>query len=145
MLNLVILYLQQWYKRRRLEANCYVGEKFKDPVTHEDNCECTKADYEWYVPTASFPNLPCTLTFFSLNVIVTSTIFVKIMNVFLLDLNLFLLGYVMLTTRTRHTKARVGGGRYLVIHVRVVFRWMRRWIRSVRWVGFVFSFFSGES
>ncbi|KDR81165.1 hypothetical protein GALMADRAFT_241725 [Galerina marginata CBS 339.88] len=36
----------QWYKRRKPEANCYVGEKFKDPVTHEDNCECTDADFE---------------------------------------------------------------------------------------------------
>lgn len=41
--------LQQWYKRRKLEANCYVGEKYNDPVTHEDVCECTAADYEWYV------------------------------------------------------------------------------------------------
>ena len=41
--------LQQWYKRRKPDANCYVGEKYNDPVTHEDNCECTAADYEWYV------------------------------------------------------------------------------------------------
>ncbi|KAF9551404.1 Oligoxyloglucan reducing end-specific cellobiohydrolase [Agrocybe pediades] len=37
---------KQWYKRRKPDANCYVGEKFKDPVTHEDGCECTDADYE---------------------------------------------------------------------------------------------------
>ncbi|PPQ80721.1 hypothetical protein CVT25_001841 [Psilocybe cyanescens] len=37
---------KQWYKRRKPDANCYVGEKFKDPVTHEDSCECTDADYE---------------------------------------------------------------------------------------------------
>ncbi|KAJ3513798.1 hypothetical protein NLJ89_g2750 [Agrocybe chaxingu] len=36
----------QWYKRRKPEANCYVGEKFKDPVVHEDNCKCTERDYE---------------------------------------------------------------------------------------------------
>lgn len=29
--------------------DCYVGEKYRDPVTHEDNCECTNADYEWFV------------------------------------------------------------------------------------------------
>ncbi|KAF8962397.1 vacuolar protein sorting/targeting protein 10 [Flammula alnicola] len=37
---------KQWYKRRKPEANCYVGEKYKDPVVHEDTCECTDADYE---------------------------------------------------------------------------------------------------
>ncbi|KAH9479087.1 vacuolar protein sorting/targeting protein PEP1 [Psilocybe cubensis] len=37
---------KQWYKRRKVDANCYVGEKFKDPVTHEENCKCTDADYE---------------------------------------------------------------------------------------------------
>ncbi|KAF8798604.1 vacuolar protein sorting/targeting protein 10 [Phlegmacium glaucopus] len=37
---------RQWYKRRKPEANCYVGEKYRDPVTHEDNCPCTDADYE---------------------------------------------------------------------------------------------------
>ncbi|KAJ3714865.1 vacuolar protein sorting/targeting protein 10 [Lentinula guzmanii] len=28
------------------DADCYVGDKFIDPVQHEDNCECTDADYE---------------------------------------------------------------------------------------------------
>ncbi|KAF9035551.1 signal sequence binding protein [Panaeolus papilionaceus] len=37
---------KQWYKRRKPEANCFVGEKFTDPVVHEDACECTDADYE---------------------------------------------------------------------------------------------------
>jgi len=37
---------KQWYKRRKPDANCYVGEKYKDPVDHEDNCECTDLDYE---------------------------------------------------------------------------------------------------
>ncbi|KAF8894237.1 vacuolar protein sorting/targeting protein 10 [Gymnopilus junonius] len=37
---------RQWYKRRKPDANCYVGEKFKDPVVHEDNCECKDSDYE---------------------------------------------------------------------------------------------------
>lgn len=40
--------LQQWYKRRKPDADCYVGEKFNDPVVHEDKCECTDLDYEWY-------------------------------------------------------------------------------------------------
>lgn len=47
---LILLFsLQQWYKRRKPDADCYVGEKYRDPVTHEDNCQCTDADYEWYV------------------------------------------------------------------------------------------------
>ncbi|KAJ7579906.1 vacuolar protein sorting/targeting protein 10 [Mycena floridula] len=37
---------KQWYKRRKPEARCYVGEKFKDPVEHEDDCDCTDRDYE---------------------------------------------------------------------------------------------------
>jgi hypothetical protein len=37
---------KQWYNRRKPDANCYVAEKFQDPVGHEDNCECTDADYE---------------------------------------------------------------------------------------------------
>ncbi|OSX64575.1 hypothetical protein POSPLADRAFT_1138528 [Postia placenta MAD-698-R-SB12] len=37
---------KQWYKRRKPEADCYVGEKFLDPVEHEENCPCTDEDYE---------------------------------------------------------------------------------------------------
>ncbi|KAJ7626363.1 vacuolar protein sorting/targeting protein 10 [Mycena polygramma] len=37
---------KQWYKRRKPDVDCYVGEKFTDPVEHEDNCPCTDADYE---------------------------------------------------------------------------------------------------
>ncbi|KAJ7355652.1 vacuolar protein sorting/targeting protein 10 [Mycena albidolilacea] len=37
---------KQWYKRRKSDADCYVGEKFTDPVEHEDDCPCTDADYE---------------------------------------------------------------------------------------------------
>jgi hypothetical protein len=37
---------KQWYKRRKPDANCYVGEKHNDPVEHEDNCACTDTDYE---------------------------------------------------------------------------------------------------
>ncbi|KAJ7579921.1 vacuolar protein sorting/targeting protein 10 [Mycena floridula] len=37
---------KQWYKRRKPDVNCYVGEKFKDPVEHEDDCDCTDWDYE---------------------------------------------------------------------------------------------------
>ncbi|KAJ7065213.1 vacuolar protein sorting/targeting protein 10 [Mycena amicta] len=37
---------KQWYKRRKPDVDCYVGEKFRDPVEHEDNCACTDADYE---------------------------------------------------------------------------------------------------
>ncbi|KAJ7132166.1 vacuolar protein sorting/targeting protein 10 [Mycena epipterygia] len=37
---------KQWYKRRKADVDCYVGEKFTDPVEHEESCECTDADYE---------------------------------------------------------------------------------------------------
>ncbi|KAF9524397.1 Oligoxyloglucan reducing end-specific cellobiohydrolase [Crepidotus variabilis] len=37
---------KQWYNRRKTDANCYVGEKFKDPVEHESNCSCTDQDFE---------------------------------------------------------------------------------------------------
>ncbi|KAK7456441.1 vacuolar protein sorting/targeting protein PEP1 [Stygiomarasmius scandens] len=36
----------QWYKRRKPDADCYVGSKFVDPVVHEDSCECTDFDFE---------------------------------------------------------------------------------------------------
>ncbi|KAE9396840.1 Oligoxyloglucan reducing end-specific cellobiohydrolase [Gymnopus androsaceus JB14] len=37
---------KQWYNRRKPSANCYVGNKFEDPIQHEDHCPCTDADYE---------------------------------------------------------------------------------------------------
>ncbi|KAI0262354.1 Oligoxyloglucan reducing end-specific cellobiohydrolase [Gloeopeniophorella convolvens] len=36
----------QWYRRRKPGADCYVGEKFSDPVEHEENCACQDEDYE---------------------------------------------------------------------------------------------------
>ncbi len=38
---------QQWYRRRKPSAQCYVGDKFKDPVATEENCACADEDYEW--------------------------------------------------------------------------------------------------
>ncbi|KAI0766636.1 Oligoxyloglucan reducing end-specific cellobiohydrolase [Trametes elegans] len=37
---------KQSYKRRRPDANCFVGEKFRDPVPEEESCPCTEEDYE---------------------------------------------------------------------------------------------------
>ncbi|KAG6867942.1 vacuolar protein sorting/targeting protein PEP1 [Termitomyces sp. T159_Od127] len=37
---------RQWYKRRKPDVDCYVGEKFQDPVEHEEDCECKDEDYE---------------------------------------------------------------------------------------------------
>ncbi|CAK5273809.1 unnamed protein product [Mycena citricolor] len=37
---------KQWYRRRKPDVDCYVGDKFTDPVVHEDSCACTDADYE---------------------------------------------------------------------------------------------------
>ncbi|GAA99449.1 hypothetical protein E5Q_06148 [Mixia osmundae IAM 14324] len=44
---------KQWFQRRKADADCVVGEKFKDPVGTEENCPCTNDDYECdfnYVP-----------------------------------------------------------------------------------------------
>jgi hypothetical protein len=38
---------QQWYRRRKLDAVCYVGHKFEDPEEHEESCDCVAEDYEW--------------------------------------------------------------------------------------------------
>lgn len=45
----LLFVFQQWYRRRKSTVDCYVGNKFSDPVEHEDNCECTDIDYEWQV------------------------------------------------------------------------------------------------
>lgn len=37
---------KQWFKRRRPDADCYVGDKFNDPIGHEDPCPCTDFDFE---------------------------------------------------------------------------------------------------
>ncbi|KAI0653007.1 Oligoxyloglucan reducing end-specific cellobiohydrolase [Cubamyces menziesii] len=37
---------KQSYRRRKPDANCYVGEKFQDPVPSEEPCPCTDEDYE---------------------------------------------------------------------------------------------------
>lgn len=37
---------KQYYKRRKADADCYVGEKFHDPVSHEEPCPCSDEDYE---------------------------------------------------------------------------------------------------
>ncbi|KIK54103.1 hypothetical protein GYMLUDRAFT_232409 [Collybiopsis luxurians FD-317 M1] len=37
---------KQWYRRRKADANCYIGDKFNDPVVHEDSCDCKDEDYE---------------------------------------------------------------------------------------------------
>ncbi|PCH36493.1 Oligoxyloglucan reducing end-specific cellobiohydrolase [Wolfiporia cocos MD-104 SS10] len=37
---------KQYYTRRKPDANCYIGNKFTDPVEHEENCACTDEDFE---------------------------------------------------------------------------------------------------
>lgn len=44
---------KQYYRRRKPDANCYVGNKFEDPVEHEEICPCTDEDYEWCVSKIS--------------------------------------------------------------------------------------------
>jgi hypothetical protein len=45
--NKLKVFLQQWYKCRKTDVDCYVGEKFTDLVEHEDPCPCADEDYEW--------------------------------------------------------------------------------------------------
>lgn len=52
--------VQQWYKRRKANVDCYVGEKFKDPVEYEEDCQCTAEDYEWCVCIGVFVSFPRT-------------------------------------------------------------------------------------
>ncbi|EFP90660.1 vacuolar protein sorting/targeting protein PEP1 [Puccinia graminis f. sp. tritici] len=37
---------KQFFKRRKPDADCYVGEKFQEPESHEENCPCTDEDFE---------------------------------------------------------------------------------------------------
>ncbi|KAF9263821.1 Oligoxyloglucan reducing end-specific cellobiohydrolase [Marasmius fiardii PR-910] len=37
---------KQSYTRRKASSDCYVGDKFIDPVPHTTDCECTDDDYE---------------------------------------------------------------------------------------------------
>lgn len=39
--------MQQWFLRRKADANCVVLDKFNDPVGQEENCPCSDEDYEW--------------------------------------------------------------------------------------------------
>jgi Sortilin, neurotensin receptor 3, C-terminal len=48
-LSILTATLQQWYKRRKPDVDCYVGHKFEDPVEHDENCPCQDSDYEWSV------------------------------------------------------------------------------------------------
>ena len=41
---------KQYFWRRRQEAECYVGEKYKDPEPKDEDCQCTDEDYEWLTP-----------------------------------------------------------------------------------------------
>lgn len=43
---------KQWYKRRKEDAKCFVGDKFHDPEGNEDDCECSKEDFEWCAPSS---------------------------------------------------------------------------------------------
>jgi hypothetical protein len=45
---------QQFFKRRKPDADCYVGEKFQEPESHEENCPCTDEDFEWFVLLSIF-------------------------------------------------------------------------------------------
>lgn len=38
---------KQWYRRKKIEADCYVGHKFEDPIVQMENCPCSDIDFEW--------------------------------------------------------------------------------------------------
>ena len=42
-----LIRVQQTYRRRKADADCYVGEKFHDPAPTEEPCACGDEDYEW--------------------------------------------------------------------------------------------------
>ncbi|CAH7670748.1 hypothetical protein PPACK8108_LOCUS5483 [Phakopsora pachyrhizi] len=37
---------KQYFRRRKPDADCYVGEKFHEPESHEENCPCSDEDFE---------------------------------------------------------------------------------------------------
>ncbi|EFR02203.1 vacuolar protein sorting/targeting protein PEP1 [Nannizzia gypsea CBS 118893] len=37
---------KQFYRRRKADADCFVKEKFKEPVPETEACKCTKEDFE---------------------------------------------------------------------------------------------------
>ena len=39
--------IQQWFTRRKQDADCIVSDIFKEPVGKEENCACTDEDFEW--------------------------------------------------------------------------------------------------
>lgn len=41
-----ILGHKQWYKRRKPDAACYVGNKFDEEIGHEEDCACADEDFE---------------------------------------------------------------------------------------------------
>jgi hypothetical protein len=90
-----------------------VGEKFKDPVVHEDNCQCTDIDYEWCVSFRYYFRLrgkgfkP-----------VTTILSEMSNNVSRLGLSLFPQGYAQ--TLMTHTWALLDGGRYQATLVKEV-------------------------
>lgn len=90
--------VQQWYRRRKLDAVCYVGHKFEDPEEHEESCDCVAEDYEWYVSTPRVADI-----------LVISTLFDKMVNVSQLVLNLYRLVRVRRTMTS--TSALLGIGK----------------------------------
>lgn len=51
------LVAQQWFMRRKPDADCFIRDKFKDPVGREEDCPCTDEDYEWCVQQRADRNL----------------------------------------------------------------------------------------
>jgi photosystem II stability/assembly factor-like uncharacterized protein len=96
---------KQWYKRRKLDAKCYVGDKFQDPVGHEEPCECDDQDFEWWAFKAASP-----LT------AVTSTMFARTATVWLLAPRSFLRAPAR--ARTTHMRARLDTARSLATRAR---------------------------
>lgn len=107
--------------------NCYVGNKFEDPIEHEENCPCEDDDYEWYVAL-----LLSIVTFVDgsdrlVADVATTTSFATKASACLLDLNPSQLGSA--PTHDRLIRDRLGIGLFLGIRAIGigVSRRMKRW------------------
>ena len=72
--------------RRKEDADCYVGNKFQDPIEHEENCPCTDEDYEWCVCLLVWLLRLCS----DVRYIATITSSARALLVYPVDLNLYL-------------------------------------------------------
>lgn len=106
---------KQWYNRRKHDADCFVGNKFRDPVPHEENCPCQKFDYEWCVLQLPMSCIQCMTYLILPATLITS---VRATSAFLSDLNLSPPVFVRMNATTKSTLGRPDTDLCLVILAR---------------------------